>query len=58
MSTPVRFSPGHPTRRTLFNSRHALGLISCSSLALFLPMTASAEGFVDDAKVNLNLRNF
>ncbi|WP_417696998.1 OprD family outer membrane porin, partial [Pseudomonas sp.] len=33
-------------------------LLGCSSLAAFLPMTASAEGFVDDAKVNLNLRNF
>ncbi|WP_256594287.1 OprD family outer membrane porin, partial [Pseudomonas sp. 43mfcvi1.1] len=32
-------------------------LLGCSSLATFLPTTASAEGFVDDAKATLTLRN-
>lgn len=36
----------------------SLGLISAGSMALALPFTAHAEGFVDDAKVNLNLRNY
>lgn len=36
---------------------HALSLIGCASLALALPANAHAEGFVDDAKVTLNLRN-
>ncbi|AXA53199.1 outer membrane porin, OprD family, partial [Pseudomonas thivervalensis] len=59
MSTRVRFSPNHrPNRRTLLNTSPALVLLGCSSLAAFLPMTASAEGFVDDAKATLNLRNF
>ncbi|WNZ80596.1 PhaK-like protein [Pseudomonas sp. E141] len=59
MSTRVRFSPNHrQNRRTFLNASPALVLLGCSSLAAFLPMSASAEGFVDDAKVNLNLRNF
>ncbi|WP_454864848.1 OprD family porin [Pseudomonas rhizophila] len=59
MSTRVRFSPNpRQNRRTFLNASPALVLLGCSSLAAFLPMTASAEGFVDDAKVNLNLRNF
>ncbi|NUT84782.1 outer membrane porin, OprD family, partial [Pseudomonas brassicacearum] len=59
MSTRVRFSPDRrPNRRTLLNASPALLLLGCSSLAAFVPMSASAEGFVDDAKVNLNLRNF
>ncbi|KAA0980226.1 OprD family porin [Pseudomonas sp. ANT_H12B] len=46
------------TPQSAFARRHALSLISCSSLALALPMTSNAEGFVDDAKATLNLRNF
>ncbi|WP_346657188.1 OprD family outer membrane porin, partial [Pseudomonas sp. SWRI154] len=57
MSKRVRFSPDNRPTRNSLNPRHALGLISCSSLALFLPMTANAAGFVDDAKATLNLRN-
>jgi hypothetical protein len=34
-----------------------LGLISLGSLACTLPPTAHADGFVDDAKATLNLRN-
>ncbi|WP_339528380.1 OprD family porin [Pseudomonas mucidolens] len=37
--------------------RHTLSLIGCSSLALAMPMALHAEGFVDDSKVTLNLRN-
>ena len=39
------------------NSSSRLGLISLSSLALALPLSAQAEGFIDDAKATLNLRN-
>ncbi|MGF6330249.1 hypothetical protein ABH909_003127 [Pseudomonas sp. BS3782 TE3695] len=45
------------TLRPTFVRRHTLSLIGCSSLALALPMTSQAEGFVDDAKATLNLRN-
>ncbi|KAB0503323.1 OprD family porin [Pseudomonas lini] len=45
------------TPRPTFTRRHTLSLIGCSSLALALPMTSQAEGFVDDAKATLNLRN-
>jgi hypothetical protein len=34
-----------------------LSLIGCTSLALALPMSSRAEGFVDDATASLNLRN-
>jgi len=58
VSTRVRFSPVHrPNRRTLLNASPTLLLLGCSSLATFLPTTASAEGFVDDAKATLTLRN-
>ncbi|WP_339492396.1 MULTISPECIES: OprD family porin [unclassified Pseudomonas] len=58
MSTRVRFSPDNrPNRRTLLNASPTLLLLGCSSLAAFLPTTASAAGFVDDAKATLNLRN-
>ncbi|MGE7965037.1 OprD family porin [Pseudomonas sp. NPDC089918] len=40
-----------------FVRRHTLSLIGCSSLAFVLPMTSQAEGFIDDAKATLNLRN-
>ncbi|WLI10210.1 MULTISPECIES: OprD family porin [Pseudomonas] len=46
-------STPHPT----FARRHTLSLIGCGSLAFALPMTSQAEGFVDDAKATLNLRN-
>ena len=45
------------TPRPAFARRQTLGLISFSSLAFALPLTANAEGFVDDAKATLNLRN-
>ncbi|NSX08131.1 OprD family porin [Pseudomonas lini] len=45
------------TPRPTFVRRHNLILIGCSSLAFALPMTSQAEGFVDDAKATLNLRN-
>jgi hypothetical protein len=45
------------TPRPTFARRHTLSLIGCSSLALALPMTSHAEGFADDAKATLNLRN-
>ncbi|WP_454876257.1 OprD family porin [Pseudomonas farris] len=45
------------TPRPTFARRHTLSLIGCSSLFLALPMTSQAEGFVDDAKATLNLRN-
>ncbi|KZN19656.1 MULTISPECIES: OprD family porin [Pseudomonas] len=45
------------TPRSTFVRRHTLSLIGCSSLALALPMISQAEGFVDDAKATLNLRN-
>ncbi|OPG77590.1 porin, partial [Pseudomonas ogarae] len=58
MSTRVRFSPDNrPNRRTLLNASPTLLLLGCSSLAAFLPTTANAEGFVDDAKATLNFRN-
>ncbi|MBK5548786.1 OprD family outer membrane porin, partial [Pseudomonas sp. TH03] len=45
------------TPRPTFVRRHTLSLIGCGSLALALPMTSHAEGFVDDATASLNLRN-
>ncbi|WP_418328973.1 OprD family porin [Pseudomonas frederiksbergensis] len=57
MSKLVRNSSVSIPRPT-FARRHTLSLIGCSSLALALPMTSHAEGFVDDAKATLNLRNF
>ncbi|TBV03568.1 OprD family outer membrane porin, partial [Phytopseudomonas dryadis] len=36
----------------------SLTLLGAGSMALALPLVAQAEGFVDDAKVSLNLRNF
>ncbi|RON50276.1 OprD family porin [Pseudomonas frederiksbergensis] len=45
------------TPRPTFVRRHTLSLIGCSSLALALPMSGHAEGFVDDASATLNLRN-
>ncbi len=45
------------TPRPSSTRRHTLSLIGCSSLALALPMTSHAAGFVDDASATLNLRN-
>ncbi|SHM59009.1 OprD family porin [Phytopseudomonas punonensis] len=36
----------------------SLGLIGAGTMALAMPFAAHAEGFVEDAKVNLNLRNY
>ncbi|MCW1248401.1 OprD family porin, partial [Pseudomonas sp. SAICEU22] len=58
MSTRARFpSNTRSNRRTLLGSAPALTLLGCTSLAAFMPLMASAEGFVDDAKATLNLRN-
>ncbi|MBP5947634.1 MULTISPECIES: OprD family porin [unclassified Pseudomonas] len=46
---PFRFSVTRP--------RLTLSLIGCSSLAFALPMSAAAEGFLEDSKATLNLRN-
>ena len=56
MSKLVRNSSARSSRAN-FSRRHTLSLIGCSSLALTLPMTGQAEGFSDDAKATLNLRN-
>ncbi|VVM56890.1 OprD family porin [Pseudomonas fluorescens] len=45
------------TPRPAFARRRTLSLITFSTLAFALPMTGNAEGFVDDAKATLNLRN-
>jgi hypothetical protein len=45
------------TPRRTFVRRQTLSLIGCSSLAFLLPMTSQAQGFIDDAKATLNLRN-
>jgi hypothetical protein len=45
------------TPNPIFKRRHTLSLIGCSGLALALPMAGHAEGFTDDAKATLNLRN-
>lgn len=39
------------------NSCARLGLISLGSLAVTVPLSAQADGFLDDAKATLNLRN-
>ncbi|MCF9010693.1 outer membrane porin, OprD family, partial [Pseudomonas carnis] len=42
------------------SARHSctrLGLLGLGSLAVTLPLGANAEGFIDDAKATLNLRN-
>ena len=36
----------------------SLGLIGAGTMALAVPFAAHAEGFVDDAKASLTLRNF
>jgi hypothetical protein len=53
VSTRVRNS----VRTTRLSNRCTLSLIGCSSLALAMPMSADAEGFLDDSKASLNLRN-
>ena len=39
------------------NSSSRIGLIGLGSLAFTLPLSAHAEGFLEDAKASLNLRN-
>ncbi len=39
------------------NSSSCIGLIGLGGLAFTLPLITHAEGFVDDAKATLNLRN-
>ena len=42
------------------SARHSctrLGLLGLGSLVVTLPLGANAEGFIDDAKATLNLRN-
>ena len=56
MSTLV-CSSVRPFRFATLRPRTTLGLIGCSSLALALPMSADAEGFLEDSKATLNLRN-
>ena len=56
MSTLV-CSSVRPSRLSVTRPRTALSLIGCSSLALAMPMSAEAEGFLDDSKATLNLRN-
>ena len=56
MSTIARNSV-RPSRFSVTCPRATLSLIGCSSLALALPMSACAEGFLEDSKATLNLRN-
>ena len=56
MSKLVRDSSAR-TPRPSFIRLHTLSLIGCSSLVIALPLTSQAEGFTDDAKATLNLRN-
>ena len=56
MSKLVRNSSVSTPRRAIAYC-HTLSLISIGSLAFALPLTGNAEGFVDDAKATLNLRN-
>ncbi|MDD1007328.1 OprD family porin [Pseudomonas shahriarae] len=56
MSTIARNS-FRPSRFSVTCPRATLSLIGCSSLVLALPMSAVAEGFLEDSKATLNLRN-
>ncbi|UHC81054.1 OprD family porin [Pseudomonas sp. NIBR-H-19] len=56
MSTIARNSV-RPSRFSVTCPRATLSLIGCSSLVLALPMSAGAEGFLEDSKATLNLRN-
>ena len=56
MSTIARNSV-RPSRFSVTCPRATLSLIGCSSLVLALPMNAAAEGFLEDSKATLNLRN-
>ncbi|CEL29877.1 MULTISPECIES: OprD family porin [Pseudomonas] len=56
MSTIARNSV-RPSRFSVTCPRATLSLIGCSSLVLALPMSAAAEGFLEDSKATLNLRN-
>ncbi|MFJ2285597.1 OprD family porin [Pseudomonas iridis] len=56
MSTIARNSV-RPSRFSVTCPRATLSLIGCSSLVLALPMSAAAEGFLENSKATLNLRN-
>ena len=56
MSQFVRHSVACTPRPT-FARRNTLSIISLGGLVLALPLTSQAEGFVDDSKATLNLRN-
>lgn len=56
VSTLVRNSV-RPSRFSVIRPRSTLSLIGCSSLAFAIPMSADAEGFLEDSKATLNLRN-
>ena len=56
MSQFVRHSVAGTPRPT-FARRNTLSIISLGGLVLALPLTSQAEGFVDDSKATLNLRN-
>ena len=45
------------TPRPTFARRHTLSLLSLGGIVLALPLASQAEGFVDDSKATLNLRN-
>jgi hypothetical protein len=56
VSQPVR-NPFACTPCPTFARRHTLSLISLGGIVLALPLISQAEGFVDDSKATLNLRN-
>ncbi len=55
--SPLARNSVRPSRFAHFKPRSTLSRIGCSSLALALPMSADAEGFLEDSKATLNLRN-
>ncbi|MHC8314118.1 OprD family porin [Pseudomonas sp. LB3P31] len=56
MSHLVRNSFANTPRPT-FARRQTLSLISLGGIVLALPLASQAEGFIDDSKATLNLRN-
>ena len=56
MLTPTR-SRTRLTRSKTFPHTRSLVFIGLGSMGLALPLTGMAEGFVDDTKATLNLRN-
>src|SRR5574343_1315856 len=53
----VRSETGSTTTMTA-RTTLPLALLGSTALALIMPMSVQAGGFVDDAKVSLNLRNY